>query len=162
MKLSSLSSAILVVTCTMFLISYVKLVVSWLYQTLIHPERTRQKEPDRLWDCCTIFITLLPPGKWPILCQCLLKHYHQVHKPECPIVEDRDPYSYWEFLKPPQLPFWGKCVAKPQGRSLRTITLLFLPLLVDWWPVMCFMSEWYSKYTSLELLIMNFSCAEVF
>ena len=31
-------------------------------------------------------------------------------------------------------------------------------MLVDWWPAVRFMSEWYSKYTSLELLIMNFSC----
>jgi len=62
-KLSSLSSAMLVVTCTMFLMSYVKLKVSFLYQTPINLERTRWKEPDRLWDYCTISITLLPPGK---------------------------------------------------------------------------------------------------
>ena len=46
---------------------------------------------------------------------------------------------------------------RPQHIPIRPITP-FLPLLVDWWPVVCFMSEWYSKYTSLELLIMNFAC----
>ena len=49
---------------------------------------------------------------------------------------------------------------RPQHIPIRPITP-FLPLLVHWWPVVCFMTEWYSKYTSLELLIMNFACIMV-